>query len=247
MARAKNTKLLANFDCPGGGQVWVDGHILYIGHMRQPTGTTIVDVADPRHPKVLARVDLPPGWHSHKVRVANDIMVVNHERQGQDGDPAFGGGLGIYDVSKPGAPEAHQQMAHPWQGRAPLRFRRPLRLYLADGRRLYRQYRHDPRPQGSGPAGGGRALVDSGAMAGGRRGLSLGQLDAAALPSPDAHGRPALCQLLASRLLHPRHRRYVEAEADLRRQYLARLPASHPYLPADAQAPEGPRDHGGGR
>ena len=40
MARAKNTKLLANFDCPGGGQVWVDGHILYIGHMRQPTGTT---------------------------------------------------------------------------------------------------------------------------------------------------------------------------------------------------------------
>ena len=27
-------------------------------------------------------------------------MIVNHERQGQDGDPAFGGGLGIYDVSQ---------------------------------------------------------------------------------------------------------------------------------------------------
>ena len=46
MARSKNTKLLANFDCPGGGQVWVEGNILYVGHMRQPTGTTIVDIAD---------------------------------------------------------------------------------------------------------------------------------------------------------------------------------------------------------
>ena len=42
-------------------------------------------------------------------------------------------------------------------------------------------------------------------------------------------------------------RRYVEAEADLGRKYLARLPASHPHLPADAKAFEGPRDYGGGR
>ena len=48
MARSKNTKLLANFDCPGGGQVWVVGTTLYVGHMRQPTGTTIVDVVRPR-------------------------------------------------------------------------------------------------------------------------------------------------------------------------------------------------------
>ena len=32
-------------------------------------------------------------------------MVVNHERQGQGGDPNFGGGLGIYDVSTPSRPE----------------------------------------------------------------------------------------------------------------------------------------------
>src|SRR5215471_21046949 len=104
MARSKNTKLLANFDCPGGGQVWVEGTILYVGHMRQPTGTTIVDVADPSHPKLLARIEMPPGWHSHKVRVANDIMIVNHERLGDDATPEFGGGLGIYDVSKPAEP-----------------------------------------------------------------------------------------------------------------------------------------------
>jgi hypothetical protein len=104
MARSKNTRLLAHIDCPGGGQVWVDGKTLYIGHMREPTGTTIVDVSDPLNPVELARVEVPPGWHSHKVRVANGIMVVNHERQGQ-GDPSFGGGLGIYDVSTPSRPQ----------------------------------------------------------------------------------------------------------------------------------------------
>lgn len=105
MAKTWNTTHLAHIDCPGGGQVWVDGTTLYIGHMRNPSGTTIVDVADPRNPKILSRIDLPAGWHSHKVRAADGIMVVNHERLGQDGDPAFGGGLGIYDVADPANPK----------------------------------------------------------------------------------------------------------------------------------------------
>jgi len=105
MARSKNTRLVAHIDCPGGGQVWIDGRTLYIGHMRQPSGTTIVDVSDPKNPVELARVNLPPGWHSHKVRVANGLMVVNHERLGKDGDASFGGGLGIYDISTPARPE----------------------------------------------------------------------------------------------------------------------------------------------
>src|ERR1700743_1885528 len=105
MAKAKNTKLLANFDCPGGGQVWVEGNHLFVGHMRQPTGTTIVDISDPRKPKTLAKVEVPDGWHSHKVRVANGIMVVNHEQQGPAGDLEFGRGPGIYDGLQPGPPE----------------------------------------------------------------------------------------------------------------------------------------------
>ena len=52
MARSKNARLLAHIDCPGGGQVWVDGKTLYVGHMREPTGTTIVDIADPAPPQV---------------------------------------------------------------------------------------------------------------------------------------------------------------------------------------------------
>ena len=57
MARSSNTTQLANIDCAGGGQVWVDGTTLYIGHMRHPSGTTIVDVADPRNPKILCRIE----------------------------------------------------------------------------------------------------------------------------------------------------------------------------------------------
>ncbi len=104
MPQANNTTLISHIDCPGGGQVWMDGTTLYIGHMRQPAGTTIFDMADPKNPREIARLDLPVGWHSHKVRVANDIMVVNHERLGDMGDPDFGGGLAIYDVSTPSNP-----------------------------------------------------------------------------------------------------------------------------------------------
>jgi hypothetical protein len=38
--------------------------------MEAPHGTTIVDVSDPRHPLQLATIDIPEGWHSHKVRAA---------------------------------------------------------------------------------------------------------------------------------------------------------------------------------
>ena len=106
MADAHRTRRMAHIDCPGGGQVWVDGTTLYIGHMRWPSGTTVVDVADPANPRTLARIDLPEGWHSHKVRAAEGVMLVNHERLGGGNDAnGFGGGLGIYDVSNPGEPK----------------------------------------------------------------------------------------------------------------------------------------------
>jgi hypothetical protein len=102
--RSKNTRLIAHIDCAGGGQVWVDGRTLYIGHMSGPTGTTLFDISDPEKPSMLARIDIPRGWHSHKVRVSDDIMIVNHEQHGMGGSPAFGGGLGIYDISTPSRP-----------------------------------------------------------------------------------------------------------------------------------------------
>lgn len=105
MAKAWNTRLIGHVDCPGGGQVWVEGTTLYIGHMRDPSGTSIVDVADPANPKLLARIDVPPGWHSHKVRVHGDVMIVNHERLAREGAADISGGLAIYDVSRPAEPK----------------------------------------------------------------------------------------------------------------------------------------------
>src|SRR4029434_2163263 len=52
------------FDCAGGGQVGVEKSIAYLGNMRNPHGTLIVDVSDPKHPKQLAAVEMPVGTHS---------------------------------------------------------------------------------------------------------------------------------------------------------------------------------------
>ena len=79
-----NSNLLSHFDCPGGGQVWVEGTTLYIGHMRCPAEQrsstwpirAIPHPCNDRHPE---------GWHSHKVRASNGIMIVNHEKLGQAG------------------------------------------------------------------------------------------------------------------------------------------------------------------
>lgn len=105
MVSALNTKLIGHIDCPGGGQVWVDGNILYIGHMRAPSGTTLVDIADPHNPKKICTIDVPVGWHSHKVRAKDGLMIVNHERLGNEGSEEFGGGLALYDTTRPSAPK----------------------------------------------------------------------------------------------------------------------------------------------
>ena len=104
MSSASNTKQIGHVDCPGGGQVWVDGDILYIGHMRPPSGTTLVDISDPRNPRKVATIDVPPGWHSHKVRAKDGLMIVNHERFGADGSDPFTGGLALYDTTRPASP-----------------------------------------------------------------------------------------------------------------------------------------------
>ena len=97
-----NTKLVYHIDCPGGGQVWADGTTLYVGHMRPSAGPTIFDVADPTAPRVLATIAARRGMHSHKVRAANGLMIINQENiGGPDGE----GGIDTYDVSRPSDPK----------------------------------------------------------------------------------------------------------------------------------------------
>src|ERR1700686_540508 len=141
MARSRNAQLVTHIDCPGGGQVWVDGHFLYVGHMRQPTGTTIIDVADPRSPKVVAGITIPSGWHSHKVRVANDLMIVNHERQGGEATAPLAAVLASTtfrillsrDSSTNGAPTARACTGTISMGVTPIS-RRPSRVMSAISR-----------------------------------------------------------------------------------------------------------------
>ena len=107
MATGVGLRQVGYFDCAGGGQVVVVDGIAYIGHMRSPHGTSIVDVSDPRNCRGLASIGMPAGTHSHKVRVGNGLMLVNHELNGADPRPPpaeFAGGIGIYDVADPAKP-----------------------------------------------------------------------------------------------------------------------------------------------
>ena len=81
MPLAKNLRLVGHLDLPGGGQVTVsDGHA-YVGHMKPPHGTTIVDVRDPSRPRVASAIELPTeDSHTHKVRVVGDLMITNVEQ-----------------------------------------------------------------------------------------------------------------------------------------------------------------------
>src|SRR4030095_12727745 len=80
---SRNVRRLGHLDPPGAGQVTVRGSHAYVGHIPNPVhlGTSIIDIGDPRQPRVVATVTLDDhDSHSHKVRVAGDIMIVNHER-----------------------------------------------------------------------------------------------------------------------------------------------------------------------
>jgi hypothetical protein len=80
---SRNVRRLGHLDLAGAGQVTVAGRRAYVGHIPNPAhlGTTILDISDPADPRVVATVTLDdPHSHSHKVRVAGDLMIVNHER-----------------------------------------------------------------------------------------------------------------------------------------------------------------------
>jgi hypothetical protein len=80
---ARNVRRLAHLDLPGAGQVTVDGDHAYVGHIpnKDRLGTTILDISNPRDPRIAAQIVLEDrDSHSHKARVAGDVMIVNHER-----------------------------------------------------------------------------------------------------------------------------------------------------------------------
>ncbi len=103
--QSKGFRHVARLELPGAEQVVVEGNYAYIGHMKPPEGTSIVDISDPKHPKVVAQLEIAPNLHSHKVRVHDNVMLVNHEKyRGYRGDDNARGGLKVFDISNRSAP-----------------------------------------------------------------------------------------------------------------------------------------------
>jgi hypothetical protein len=114
-----NVTRIAHLDLPGAGQVSVHGNYAYVGHItnRQRLGTSILDVSDPREPKVVSQIVLDDAEsHSHKARVVGELMIVNHERNaGPMGRKAENfapennayaeGGFRVYDISDRAKPK----------------------------------------------------------------------------------------------------------------------------------------------
>lgn len=78
---AHNIRQISHLQIAGGGQIVVQDGYAYIGHMKPPMGTSIIDVRDPANPTVVAHVPPPDDWsHTHKVRVVGNIMITNVEQ-----------------------------------------------------------------------------------------------------------------------------------------------------------------------
>ncbi|MGH8825486.1 MAG: LVIVD repeat-containing protein [Jiangellaceae bacterium] len=87
-----------------GMQVQREGDALYVGHFGPSgAGTSILDASDPTDIRLVRRWMAPHGSHTHKVQVAEGVLLVNHE-QFRGGDP-FSAGMAVYDLSDPFDPE----------------------------------------------------------------------------------------------------------------------------------------------
>ena len=224
MSAAKGLKVVGIFRLPGGGQVVVSDGVAYLGHVKPPNGTMLVDVSDPANPRKLSEITVPEGTLSHKVPVDNGIMLVNRETS----DPAqgiqgFRGGLKIF-ICQTHGPAPYRLLAEEECGGARST---ALILRLARTRWLSRQRRVDHRLPEAGPARRSRPLVDAGAM-GHRARDPPGTAPIIAAIIRYAF-KPPLCQLLARRLRSPRHRGHDQAEVHLRLGLESAIPLADAY------------------
>jgi hypothetical protein len=106
-ASAAGLRLIAHNDLDGHGdgmQVIRHGDALYVGHTGTTgAGTSILDVTDPARPALVTQWPAPPHSHTHKVQVADGLLLVNHEKfpyQAPDSGPVSAG-LAVYRLDDP--------------------------------------------------------------------------------------------------------------------------------------------------
>ena len=111
VGQAQGLREVAHSDlegCGDGMQVLRHGDALYVGH-NGPSGmgTSILDVSDPRAPRVVRQWPAPPDTHTHKVQVAGGLLLVNEEQFPLSGAPDDGDrrGLAVYSLDDPLDPQ----------------------------------------------------------------------------------------------------------------------------------------------
>jgi hypothetical protein len=134
-ADARNLRLVGQTDLNGHGDcmhVNVQGGFAYVGHMGESrVGTSVVDVSDPRRPRVVAQLETPPGVHSHKVQVVDDVLLVNYERNPFEQPAAWQGGLKVFDVSQPAQPRELAFLEMPGKGVHRMTYWEPPLAYMS--------------------------------------------------------------------------------------------------------------------
>lgn len=105
-ASSHGLRLLGHSDLNGYGdgmQVMREGDALYVGHFGPSgMGTSVLDVSDPSDPRVVRQWPAPHGSHTHKVQVADGLLLVNQE-QFRGGDP-WAAGIAVYSLEDPFTP-----------------------------------------------------------------------------------------------------------------------------------------------
>ena len=93
-------------------QVMRHGDTLYVGHAGTTgAGTSILDVSAPDRPELVTQWDAPANTHTHKVQVADGLLLVNHERFPYRPKKPLGphsAGVAIYRLDDPFEPKQNR-------------------------------------------------------------------------------------------------------------------------------------------
>ena len=104
---SKGLRMVGRSDLGGKGdgmQVLREGDTVYVGHFGPSgAGTSIVDVSDPSYPRLVRQWPAPSGSHTHKVQVADGLLLVNHEQF--RGGETYSAGMAVYDLADPLDPQ----------------------------------------------------------------------------------------------------------------------------------------------
>ncbi len=136
MAENNGMRLVGQTDLNGHGDcmhINLKDHYAFVAHMGESrVGTSVVDVSDPRAPRVVTQLETPPGTHSHKVQIVGDILLVNYERSMYEPQAtSWQGGLKVFDIGKPEQPREIAILKMPGKGVHRMTYWAPPYAYMS--------------------------------------------------------------------------------------------------------------------